>query len=666
MRSYFGYEAAIKKRRSLWFNTIVMVFCLVCICARQSAQAQEFKPLQLSVIHGYLEMSYEFDDETRTRQQSGTSFDTEEMELHERLQLNVDGYFFHPTIAKFSVGAKFDLLQKHISLLGEKGRYDQGLLLGGDFRLAFLDDHYYTFSVSGSRQETDVDPLFQRSYVLSRDTLGATFGFRKGPIPFDISYTHGAVRGSGSAVDVKETSDELSLRGRYQFGERTKGDLEYHFSDTRQEAFNRTITMHRFSASNVTELDEEGRKRLRGDLRFRRQSGSLKSSRFSVRESLNWRHADNLSTFYSLDFNRTETNDEKVDIWNGTASLSHDLYGGLRSLIDLHAGLDESSSGKTIKYQGSISESYSRRLGSKGRLNLGARGFGDFLDRRPEQGTANIQNESITFNGMLPVALSQFDVIPSSIEVTDDRGLIVYEPLLDYTIVEQGPALLIARSLFGDIPAGATVLVSYQYRLDTASSVLSRGFDTNLRLSFDDSLSVYGRYTQNRQELLSGSRDARLDNLNRWLIGGKVDWSWISAGIELEDRDSTISPLRSFSRWITFSSSPSRRVKGQLSLTARHINYTDSDEAIDMLDVFAGVSSEITRRARIEVDANYRRQEGTTNSILNDLDAYDLKGAFVWRYRQLSLQAGVHFSVIEQSGQNEQVTEFNVALRRSF
>lgn len=665
MRNW-GLQQFVPARHRVSSRVVALgVVCVVAAAGIVPAQAQEFRKFKLQDVGGYLEVGFWAEYERRSREDVASSFETKELELYERLRLDLDGYFFHPTIVAFRLSPELEFIQRRTKVLDEENS-SKNRLVGGELRLAVLDGHYYGLSLHAARQEVDVDAVFQPAGKILRDTFGTTFRFQKGPIPFDIAYTRTAFQGSGSAADTNEVTDELAVRGQYSAGSRSKGTLEYRLTDIRQETFGRDVTTQWFRVGNTTTLGALKRLRLNGNLRYRQQTGSVNSTTKAFQESLSWRHTENLSSYHSLSFNRFEVGDDPVEIWDARSAFSHDLWGSLSSQVQLNAGLDESSSSKTRKYGSSISENYSRALGNWGRIALGLRTYADVVERQPTQEVDVVNDEAVTFVDLFPVRLRHFDIDPLSIRVTDERGVIVYAPIQDYLITTREPITEIQRVPGGRILDGETVLVSYSYTTGVAGTALSTGARATLRLSYRDASSIYGEYARGRQSMLSGSTDSRLQQLDAWVVGVKGEWRWFSGKVEFEDHESTFSPNRSLTKQASISFSPMPRVLARLSVNHQNVRYMETDEEINTLNIYGNATVDITRRSQFWIDANYRRQRSKGSATLDNMDAYEVKTSYVWRLSLLTAEVSANFYNVDQRGQREEAQEFKITLRREF
>ena len=147
------------------------------------------------------------------------------------------------------------------------------------------------------------------------------------------------------------------------------------------------------------------------------------------------------------------------------ASLSHQLYASLRSMVSIEGslrdltGIGSSSerSGRTIKW----SENYSKRLSTWGRLRLDS-GLSLLHGRYgAPPDTSLVGEQTITLKDGNIVFLAEPNIDRSSIVISDSSGTISYMETLDYTVVQQGVSTEIRRVSGGTIPDGASVLVEY-------------------------------------------------------------------------------------------------------------------------------------------------------------------------------------------------------------
>ncbi|MCF6283927.1 MAG: hypothetical protein L3K26_01865, partial [Candidatus Hydrogenedentes bacterium] len=291
---------------------VLAIFLLISV----QGWSQEVKTVGISDISGHVEMGLKYREDVRVRDSVESSSLTDEMRLHQQIRLNVDGYIVHPRFLEFFLGPEFEYFQQQTSALGFGDQKINDLLVGGDFRLTLLREHPYSVGLYANRTETDVDRLFTRGFVTTRTTWGAKAGVRKGPVPFTIDYNHTELSSTDSSAGIDEVSDQLRLNGRYKLGRMSSGDVWYTYIMTDQQSFGRVVEEHRLTATNVSFFGEEKKRRLAGSIRASQQSGAFESTSFNVQEAFFWKHSPRLSTTYSVNFDRTETDGTEVDVYS--------------------------------------------------------------------------------------------------------------------------------------------------------------------------------------------------------------------------------------------------------------------------------------------------------------------------------------------------------------
>ncbi|NIA12676.1 MAG: hypothetical protein GWP08_01255 [Nitrospiraceae bacterium] len=642
----------------------VLALGMVILLGQAVCAAQEVRAFGLTDVGGYLELRYRDEQDERRRAAEASVWETHLREYRERLRIDTESYFYHPRFAKLQLGLLFEIFQE-MDGAGAHGR-DRDLLIGGDVRLTLLDQHPYTLALYGSRQETDVNQSFARGYLLQTESLGASFHFRKGPLPFDVSYDRRSMQGFGDGSDIDEVRDDLFVRARYTVGTRSDGNLEYHYTKIDERRFARTFETNRLSADNITVFGAAEQLRLLSNLRFHEQVGYSTTTTFSARESLTWRHNDNLYSQYHVAYDQTDLDTQSVESWNAGASLSHQLYDSLHSQAEVYGRLQEANFGKTTTYGGAWSENYTKRLGEWGRLGILVRVFAEVTEREPIALVAAVADEAHTLNIGLPVQLGHLDIDVSTILVTDDRGVRPYTQAMDYQIAVRGDVVEITSLALGDIPDGATVLVDYRYQLASASQVLTSGGEAGVRLGLQNWLSVYSRYSRSTQELMSGAVDTRLEDLERITAGSTVTWRWFNLNVEYEDRQSVFSPATTLSESLSLNWRPWRGWHAQVAASHRDTEFGEGRGQLNTVDVHGMLVANVTRRAQLTVEADWRQQRWDEFHRANDLDAYGVQVRGKWRYRKLSVEGRARVSMVDQRGQKEDRSRIELTIRREF
>ncbi len=631
-----------------------------------AAQEDEIRMLKLTGLDGYLEYRVTDDNQSRERSGTGISWDSSELEYRESLRLDFDGYIYHPRLLRFQLGSQTELLQETNEGSAVQTSQNNRLLLGGDFRLIFLEEHPYTLTLQGNREELDVSQPFASSYTITSTTLGASLAIKKGPVPVDMTYSQNTVVGSDAGRDINETQDDLLIRGEYEITQRSRGDIEYHWTKATQESINKMISTHQFALSNLTTLGADENLRFFGHARLQQQSGTTNSDNYTFRESLDWRHTDNLRSRYNIGYSLNEVEGDRIDLWDGSASVSYSLYDSLQTEAEVYGRFQDATTGAVSTIGQIASVSYTKRLGRWGRFSAHVRGSNEILERTPTVDEGWVRDESHQVSFGIPIQLGQPDIRVGSIWVTAENNLRVYRLRQDYLISTRNGFTELIVLAGGDIPLDSTILVDYRYALPGKGVVQTRGGSVDLRYQFRQWFSVYGAYDQNKQEQVEGELTSRLESRERRAFGGRFQWRWFEVGADYEDVESTFSPVTTLSEWGAVSFDPLRGWHVRLSASHRDSKFSDTGRKLKAIDAHVLLSGQITRRGMLEVEADYRQQRWENFDTANNLDALGVTLGYVMRYQLLILDIRARYSNIEQLGQKETKDYVRVSLRREF
>ncbi len=652
------------RSRSLWSASVALGL-LVYFQGSTLAWSQDFQYFGISDISGYLEVGYKYRDQKRERSTAQSSTQLEEMELNQRLHLNLDGYSLHPRFLEYHLGGDLTNLWQRVDTDGESSS-SSDVLTGGNLEITLLKDHPYTFNAYASRSEVETDQLFTLSYTAPRTTYGASASLKRGALPFTIRYDHAEVEGDAGASDLSEESDRYTFISNYHIGGRSKGNIRAFLNQVDQTSFGQSTEQRQLNLSNVTFLDNAQKLRLDGHLHMASQTGIVDSSTRTIRETLHWKHSDNFYTRYGVNFDQIDIDSNRTRIQSGQFSLNHKLYQSLTTNIELNSSSTVSSEQKTTVERAQLSENYTKRVGKEGIFSLNASAFAETFDINPRDDTIEVNDEALVLNGTVTVALAQIDVLLSSIRVTDSRGITQYVEGTDYAVSTIGNTVFIARLFLGTIPDGDTVLVTYRFDAGLAREIRTLGGSLRAQISKGDTFLVYGQLERSRQSLLSGSPVDTLENLKREAYGMQGGWGLLDFGVDYEKRLSTFTPNRSFSQYVSVSGRPFARANVSANVTHQRQVYLDSREEVESWNLHGIVNSELTRRTGLELDAEYRRQRWSPKSLGSGNEAYGMRGSLYWRYRGLSAELSGLYSQINQASENEERTRIELRVRRDF
>ena len=638
----------------------IAVLCVLLGTAAPAA-AQGVGVFQIEDFSGAVELGFLTDLEDRSRSSSSGS-DFDRVELSQLLELNTDGYIYHPRFLTFDLGLEVETIE------GLAGQSDNRILAGGDWRFNFLESHRNSLSTYGSVLDTEFQRPFSDTYEVTDELYGVTLFQKWGWIPFDLSYHHLA-RSGGVDDELDDSADKMIFNGRYQIGERSDGRLGY---DLAFEKIRGTdIRRQNLSASNRSSFDDKGNKRLRTDFRFDEERDGQKRSTITGRTDFAWEHSDSLRTRYVFDSRWSDSLVQTSTNLSPAFFLKHQLYDSLRSDLEIYGRFEDATFRTRNEIGGRIDENYLKQLGDWGRLNISVSPYASLAYNRTEEDTAKIFDERHVMVVLQPSALRQQDVIEPSIEVTDESGSIVYVVDFDYTVNQTGDGFdtTIVRILSGNIANGQLVLVDYDYELPGDSDTLLTGVAVYTSLTFLDHWNVFGRFNNLDSHVLSGDKeDLRFNDYNRYVAGLEYNRRWFAAKAEFEENDATFGPFRGYAGFVSVYTDGTQLWNARATVDYNYRNYSDDDgNTVNRFAVSGSARRRLFKRGLLEAEGSWLRSRWSgPSSDANDIDAVHVKLKCSWWYGMVEVKMETGFAQVLRKSEDRSVYRADLRVRRVF
>jgi hypothetical protein len=634
----------------------VLLLVLAVACP---AQAQQKEPFTITAVDGFVELGVRSRQETRSSRGVEVPY-SDELKFEERLHLDLAGYVYLPRFLRYRISGDLQLLQETV-----QGGND--VLTGGKWSLSFFEEHPYSLELYRDDRQTQVEQPFFRSFEEDTSLYGATLRIRPGPVPTEISYTHRTSERSGSASDLEEIADEFAVRARYDVGEASRTKLEYF--RTEEENRGRDISRQRLLVSNRTFLDARKRKRFVGNFQFRQQDDDWRERlATSAAGHLVWEHTNRLSTEYSAQFQRSETDVQESNDLDLGASLRHLLYESLSSTVAAHARMQDASFGRTERFGLNVTEEYTKRLSDWGRLNINFSPYGELVRNRPTQTTAEVLDELRIMPDTLPVELRQRRIDETTIVVTDSSGSTLYLEGIDYLVFVSGDVTELTRLATGSIVADEQVLVDYTYRLTGPSDLVTRGFKLDTSVAIRDWLVLFSQLRFSEEELRSGDPDRELESRDREVLGASMSRGWMSSRVEFERDHSNFRSFTGVSQWVSFSVPKQTWWHASFVTSGRFRSYDDDGESVMRVASVLRFGADVGLRGQLRAALDYQFEEwgGDEGNGFRDLEGFGFLVEVDWQFRSMEISLGGSLSRIERNGEEENVDRLFLRVRRNF
>jgi hypothetical protein len=632
------------------------------------AASNDVRLFNLTDFDGFAELGFftALEDRSRTASED-SSFDR--VEFSQLLNLNAGAYMYHPSFLTLHGGFQIELIEDVLDT--DRNR----ILLGGDWRFNFLENHSESVSIFGRVMESESSRPFSETYEVMSQLYGVTFRERRGWVPFNLTYQYRSVA-SSEAGGFDDSAHEILFDGDYQLGERSRGGINYDLIF--QDLSGNDVRRQDLSVNNISIFGDAGEKRWFTNFRFGEQITERDSStnkRYTVGGDTNfaWRHTENLWTEYRLSGRWNDVQSQSVTNLNPSFSLTHRLYESLRTQIEIFGRLRDGTTGSRQQFGGRISETYLKRLGEWGRLSIRAAPRISMTYDRPKGDTALAVDEPHQM-ARLPDPLPRLlhpDVIESTIVVTNENcpGEICEEGE-DYEVIPAGGGFveLALPVIERFLTEGDWVLVDYTYELGGRGDTLNTGVDTAVTLWILETVGLFGRYEMTDQKLVSGNeRDFRLNEYNRAVAGLQLRGSWYSAHAEFEDYDATYAPFRGYTGSASVFTDSAALWRARLSAGYAFRDHTDTGETVGRLTVSGGVRKRLFRRGELEFDGRYRRVRWSgERSDADDVDTLFVNAGYTWWYGKIDVKLKAGMAQILREAEDKRVYRVDLRVRRSF
>jgi hypothetical protein len=600
-------------------------------CSARSDEVPQLAKVRLR--GGYLEADARYEYYKRTTTNLGF-YERNFLQIRPKVGLNFDGSIYHSKLLDYYLSMELGLNNEHERLVEpaaaepDRSRSDTSPLQFYRGQALILKDKKLSGSVFGSYNLIRRDNDFFTRQTFYQEEYGAKLNYSGDTIPWNLMATRYEEEETDSPAPRSSQRDELNFKASAVRGPRERTRFNYLYQDFANQEFNARPydgirNMLRFNDASYLFADVL---KLSSYVYYNDiESTSVPSATFSLREVLNARHTESLSSIYSYSYSTRDSGSTESVSQDAEASLRHQLYDSLTSTLSADLRDTSQTSQDIFRYGFALAESYSKYIGDSSMLNLGVT-FRRLDEEREASGgdTIQINNEPHTLTTGSPTFLNQPDVIASSITVTDVSGTILYREFFDYLVVQRESITEITRVVGGDIPNGGAVLVSY-----SAANPGSGSFTTQHDLYrfryylLNQLLAVYGHIRTIDNQ---GGEQFTLEDVDERVLGLESTWNWLNVGAEYQDYESSLLSHETFRVFENASFPLSWRSMLNISASQSWIYYPETDE--DFKRYFHNIvyRNQLTKRLSFNVGGSlYLQRSESDESLDRDLLAVNTK-----------------------------------------
>ncbi len=656
----------------MWATVAIVALLLVEAGAPRKAGAQEVKLFRLTDVGGYVEFGV--NNERQKRKTEGQSWrEASNLVFEELLGLEVQGDIYHPMFLRFRGEADFLFSQGEDEIIvGSSQLPGNRQLMSGSYSLSFFEQRPLSFMFYGSNRVAEVERRFSEDWEVRSEVYGARARFRKGPLPLGLSYRHDSRKG-GTATQRRfdEVTDEWMISTNYKIGKSSQGLMSYRGQD--RELADRQWTSNLVRLDHTTVLDREAPKKFRAYFEYEGlEASELSERRYVANTSLNLQHTKTLWSDHLISFDRSEFGSDFIDRWEVDTGLTHQLYGSLTSSARVEVEGETSSFGTVRRYAGILEESYRKRLGRWGRLEILLAPFFQFEERKPRREFGFVVDEPTSLKPSTPVRLPHKEIDPATILVTntDRTDLFVYADPWDYTVTVTGDVVELERSFSSRIPEDGDVLVNYSYRQEGSGETLTSRFSLSTRLYLPKNFELYGEYLDLEEKELSGNPRGLREPRRRLAVGVLFSRWWFSGDLYYAEVWKSFAPQRTFSQSLSFLPRGWKGWRSSLAESQSYTQFFNSDEALWRLNVSGRISRSFGRWGTLLIAGEYESQKWSGGQALErsrqDRSGFEVSSEFTVTFRSTIVGLGVDIARLERNRETEYLDRVFLRVRRAF
>jgi len=369
------------------------------------------------------------------------------------------------------------------------------------------------------------------------------------------------------------------------------------------------------------------------------QHGNINLKRLQANESFYGQLPMNFSIFSSYNFYNSQQESNNLLQHNVNASLRNKLYESLVTTINFEYNTINQTVYQELSTKSGFELNYSKKIPA-GQLIVAYRFDRFHQDYTADPSARNIVSEQYTLTDSKIVLLRLPDVNKETVVVKDFTGTLIYQNGLDYILIERGRYIEIRRIPGGLIANNSNVLVDYtaiqpgSYKYDANAHVLNASV-----YLFKNVLSFYYRFSTQDYTNLVSTEYVTLNYFTQNLIGTRVDFGFVYAGVEYEDYKSSILPYRMMRYYLNFQKYFGKNL--MVMLNGNMQDYVMLDKPEPEYQKYTDVSGKaiytLFKQTSLNVDLMYRKQKGSGI----DLDLFTAKTEITSTMSRLNLTLGV-------------------------
>lgn len=576
------------------------------------------------------------------------------------IKLNTNSFLWQPDIISLNINGEYNPETRNEKYLTIPDRSEVRTLKKLDLRTSIFSDKSVSLTPYLNLNQSYFNRENLTNVKSNNRQWGGIISLNNKFLPLNLSYRSLFWNQTETESGRQFQMDQNSIQGHASksFYGNDKHDLTYAYDDYLY-AYSDLSTIHnevhRITLNDNFFFDKERKYSFYSLINYYNQAGNHSFNKFEINERIVFHLPYNFDLRSSYNYYRMEDLSQTLNNNRIRGSLKHQLYESLTSEVFA----DYSKTIQTVYTEDDFRTGVEFRYTKKipiGQLNIGYRFFRQYNSTESEQSIINIVYEEHSLSDLEGTYLNKPYVGAGSIVVRDITGTIIYLEGLDYLVNSVNDYTLIFRIPGGQIVENQQVSVSYSAIQPGSNHYEANNNTFNASLSlFERLVSVYYRASAQNFDNVKEAEFLTLNQYTQNVIGGKLYYKFITAGIEYDYYNSSIIPYKRVNYFLNMNFQIKSKFNFSLNSMLRDYEIIGNDLNHRYINVSGRLAYKISRRTKLNLQLGYLSQKG--KSI--DLDLITGRFEFITSLRKMYFTTGINLY-------NKQYTNSNFTYSRAY
>ncbi len=556
--------------------------------------------------------------------------------------LKSSSYFWLPNFLNFDMDLNYNPGTRKDIFLVIPDRSEARTAERLKLRATFFKQLPLMLSFSSNFSHNYINREYLTNLEVFQQDIGGILSYRNSFLPVFISVKKNNWKQNEfpTGRTLKYNSLNAQTRLSKSFSKWDENDFNYSYEEySRDYLQNRKIhnIINNLQFKNRFFFDRKKENTLQSMVMAYKIAGKENYTRLQLYENLGLKLPANLKLNSNYQYYKLARSSIPSNQYNLRTRLEHKLYLSLKTQIYQEYFNYKQPDFSETWNTGGISFRYQKRIPT-GLFSF----FYEHRERNQEKQSASyllriVFEEHILSDGQITL-LDNLFVVKSSIIVSDATRSIIYRENIDYVLIEHGDYIEIQRLPGGQINDSETVYVDYQATRNESYKFRTNNNNYSINLSlFKHFIELYYRSFRQNYSNADGPGYLVLEPLEQKVLGCRLSYGYMSAGIEYDNFEQNIVPYNARRFFININGNLSNSIIISL-IGNRRDNYLieDKDEQ-QVTDISGRLVWNIWYGATFNLEGGYREHIGSKTN----LHLYNIRTEFNTKYRQVILTAGI-------------------------